>query len=402
MNKRREDLTFKHNIERGRHGWLRLTPAYSVKIVHQLLEQDHSTTRVLDPFSGTGTTGLVCAERGLECDLLDINPFLVWLGQVKTANYQAAQLEEAQKVTSRIVKAVSNAKNGATWVPPIHNIERWWSDDRLGVLSRIFNRLDRELPASSPAKDLLLISFCRLVIQWSNADFGHQSMSFKKATNTFGGPFETTLMLDDLTRIVKSVVQAAEQPIRGQVKVQQADSRCVPHPNSKLYDRVITSPPYANRMSYIRELRPYMYWLGYLTEARDAGELDWKAIGGTWGIASSRIKKWKPQGASIKYPGFDAMLQDIEKHSPLLANYVHKYFVDISLHIDSLTPCLSTEAKVSYIVGNSTFYDTLVPTESIYAYLLKERGYTDVSVQAIRKRNSKKELFEFIVSATKP
>ncbi|WP_322490103.1 hypothetical protein [Chloroflexus sp.] len=37
---------------------------------------------------------------------------------------------------------------------------------------------------------------------------------------------------------------------------------------------VITSPPYPNRMSYIRELRPYMYWLGYLNNGRDAGELD--------------------------------------------------------------------------------------------------------------------------------
>ena len=27
-------------------------------------------------------------------------------------------------------------------------------------------------------------------------------------------------------------------------------------------------------MSYIRELRPYMYWLGYLTDARQAGQMD--------------------------------------------------------------------------------------------------------------------------------
>lgn len=42
-----------------------------------------------------------------------------------------------------------------------------------------------------------------------------------------------------------------------------------------------TSPHYPNRISYIRELRPYMYWMKFLGEAREAGEMDWKAIGGT-------------------------------------------------------------------------------------------------------------------------
>lgn len=402
MTKRRSDLTFRHNVKHGRHGWIRLTPAYSIKVVTRLLEQHPDITCVLDPFSGTGTTGLVCAELGLRCDLLDINPFLVWLARVKTANYEPAQLEEALSALGEIAVTVltKNSENGL-WVPPIHNIERWWSESRLLVLASVFHEIDRRFPKSSPAKDLLLVSFCRLVIQWSNVSFGHQSMSFKEATSSFGGSFEAALMVDDFTRYVRAVIESASQSLTGSVQVIQVDSRTIPQPINRLYDCVVTSPPYANRMSYIRELRPYMYWLGYLVEARDAGELDWKAIGGTWGIASSRIKNWESQDASIEYPGFYAMLDAIKKQSSLLANYVHKYFVDISLHIDSLDPALSPGARVFYVVGNSTFYGTLVPTEQLYAHLLEQKGFTDVKVQVLRKRNSKKELFEFVVSASK-
>ena len=71
------------------------------------------------------------------------------------------------------------------------------------------------------------------------------------------------------------------------------DSRYLEKYTQDSFDLLITSPPYPNRMSYIRELRPYMYWLGYLKEAREAGEIDWGTIGGTWGIATSRLLQWQ-------------------------------------------------------------------------------------------------------------
>ena len=55
-----------------------------------------------------------------------------------------------------------------------------------------------------------------------------------------------------------------------------------------------------------------------------------------------------------------------------------------------------------YVVGNSSFYGELVPTERIYAELLSEVGFGAVSIRTLRKRNSKHELFEFDVSAKKP
>jgi len=51
------------------------------------------------------------------------------------------------------------------------------------------------------------------------------------------------------------------------------------------------------------------------------------------------------------------------------------------------------------VVGNSTFYDVLVPVEALYAELLEQHGFAGVEVKRIRKRNSKKALFEFSVSA---
>jgi hypothetical protein len=373
-------------------------------VQHILESQSEEITYVLDPFSGTGTTGLVCADNEVRCDLIDINPFLVWFAGVKTANYQSKHLQKAQEGVHTICNHVANNRQTSNlWFPPIYNITRWWSESRLTVLAKIYQALNQQFTTPSPAKDLLLVAFCNLIIHWSNAAFNHQSMSFKNDAHRQLTLFdEEQQILHHLTDIVHRIVIAAQKPLKGQVNVIQADSRKIPHPLEKAYDCVITSPPYPNRMSYIRELRPYMYWLGYLKSGREAGELDWQAIGGTWGIATSRLQTWQASEKQIQYPGFESIIAKISKQSLPLANYVHKYFVDISTHLSSLYPTLSPGAKVFYIVGNSRFYNTLVPVERIYANLLEGCGFVDTNVEVIRKRSSKKELFEFTVSAKKP
>ncbi len=402
MTSQKRELTFKHNLKHGRHGWLRLTPAYSIKVVRELLESHPEITHVIDPFSGTGTTGLVCGEHGIACDLLDINPFLVWFAEVKTANYQSADLEDARKEAKAVItQTLTMNKTDSLWVPPISNIERWWPKDKCLFLAKLRYALNRQFPDRSPVKDLLLIAFCRLVIEASNAAFNHQSMSFKEEPLGLFQFQEVELLAQRFIQLTSEIVLAAEKPVPGEVRVAQADSRRIPRP-PRLYNAVITSPPYPNRMSYIRELRPYMYWLGYLNEAREAAELDWQAIGGTWGIATSRLQKWEPNGTDVYYAGFKPMIEGIKQHSPLLANYVHKYFIDMSVHATSLQDVVEPGAKIFYVVGNSKFYDTLVPVEAICASIFEGVGFMDVTIETLRKRNSKKELLEFIVSAQKP
>lgn len=398
MVKQRAELTFKENIKQGRHGWVRLTPAYSVKLVYEILESNGNARNVLDPFSGTGTTGLACAELGINATLVDINPFLIWLATVKTARYRYVDLVQTTRYANVVLDAVNTDKRRSNpWTPPIHKIHRWWSSGRLLTLAEIYQRIC-EVDAAEPARNLLLIAFCRLLIEWSNAAFNHQSMSFKNPDESLFD--ESQMMFSAFSAYVSNIVRAASKQIRGKVKVCETDSRTLTIPAAAEYDCVITSPPYSNRMSYIRELRPYMYWLGYLSESREAGELDWKAIGGTWGIATSRLATWASQEDFRSAP-LDKVVSSVATKSQVLANYIHKYMDDMYLHFRNLKPHLADGARIYYIVGNSKFYDTLVPVEELYAEMMANVGFDAIDIKQIRKRNSKKELYEYIVSASK-
>ena len=370
-------------------------------MVEELIAVCDRPQRVLDPFCGTATTALSAAYHGHEGVTTDINPFLVWLGRVKTAHYSNTTIASTGAACARVIEAVRCSAIDPVETPPIHNIDRWWCTEALAFLRKLRSGIEAESEKQSHERDLLMVAFCRTLIGLSNAAFNHQSMSFKddaQLSMQFDADMEQMFRED-----LQFILNGAKDNPSGTGQVLFGDARELSQVVDGPFDLIITSPPYANRMSYIRELRPYMYWLGFLDNGRDAGELDWSAIGGTWGVATSRLVDWEPPKESFTHPLLDSPLNriahDSNKNGVILAKYVAKYFNDIWEHVNSLTSIVKKGSEVHYIVGNSTFYGVLLSVERLYAAMLEDVGFEDVQCNAIRKRNSKKELFEFDVSA---
>lgn len=367
-----------------------------------MLKDRAADASVLDPFSGTGTTALCAAYAGFHATGLEINPFLVWLSSAKFRRFSPATIENTLSLGALAVSACSTSDCPVADEPPIHNISRWWKASDLRFLCKLKGCILNVSEEESDERDLLMIAFCRTSIELSNAAFNHQSMSFKK-TNDVPVLFEIERNTADVFRkALKVVLEGAVENPPLQPTIVAGDARSTSRFLSERYDIVITSPPYPNRISYIRELRPYMYWLGFLTDGRDAGEQDWRAIGGTWGIATSRLAEWQPSGKAFVPSCLSESLSGISdvsnKNGKLLAKYVAKYFEDMWQHISDVVTVLHSNSEVHYVVGNSTFYGTLLPVEQIFSAMLKEAGFCEVSIVKMRKRNSKAELYEFDVT----
>lgn len=399
--KQRADLTYKANKTAGRHGWLRLTPAYSMSLVRSKLETLPDGAMVLEPFSGSGTTPLVAQEMGLRCEAQDINPFLVWFGNAKLAEYDEKARASFDDARASIVETSRSGFPNDYWTPPLFKIEKWWNPPTLQALASIKHCIGQY---SGRVRDLLDVAFCRVMIASSNASFNHQSMSFKDIPEYDGKDQQA-----DFDRVVAAfadetayIAATLQQPMTNTSFVREGDSTSS-FAGFKPADMVITSPPYANRMSYIRELRPYMYWLGFLDTGEAAGNLDWKTTGGTWGSASTKVKSWAPDSGTPIDRDLDAVCEKIldGKSGSILAPYVSKYFHDMWNHFKAITPLVKPGGELCYIVGNSTFSGNDVPAQEWYADMMRALGYGNVDIITIRKRNSNKRLFEYAVCATK-
>ena len=201
----RADLTFKGNLGEGRHGWLRLTPAYSAEMVRRYLPglarkgggERAGAEVVFDPFSGSGTTPLVAAQAGHEACALEVNPFLVWLAKAKTARYDPATVKEVRRAGEHLIGLFRSGEAPRADPPPITDIERWWDEAALGFLRSVkggieqyrlrrrHRRRHRRRSLASAAGggnagkvvDLLRVAFCRTLAKLSDAAFDHQSIS---------------------------------------------------------------------------------------------------------------------------------------------------------------------------------------------------------------------------------
>lgn len=394
----RNDCAYGSNKSLAKYNWLKLTPAYSLKLVEEIISKSQNKTgHLLDPFAGSGTTGLAATQLGYKVDLYEINPFLCWLIKAKFEKIKHKSIKKTHQSTILLKKEIQKYQNQNLWKPQYHNIERWWAKETIIGLAVLKENLEREYgEIKNNQNKIVWVAFFQTVAETLNVKHNHISLTLKSEKEDYNIEEVIEIYTKNLNKLLKEDSNHNNE----EINLYNEDARLLKEKGK--YNIVITSPPYANRVSYVRELRPYLYWGNFIQTAEDAGELDWQAIGGTWGTATRKLKRWKPDRNNVtkfteKYQ--EAIKKKENKYADLIATYVGKYFYDIFLHFEALTEKLAPNAEINYVVGNSSFYKILIPTEMIYMDMLKELGFEDIKTRLVRQRNYNKNLYEYCVTA---
>ena len=95
----RRSVTFVPNKTIPVHRWYKYTQAFSAEMVLALIKELAVTNedRVLDPFAGCGTTGLVCRQLGIPSTNLDISPLMAWVARGKVRQWDAPELRRVMR-----------------------------------------------------------------------------------------------------------------------------------------------------------------------------------------------------------------------------------------------------------------------------------------------------------------
>lgn len=413
----RDDVTFYGKKDEAIHRWYLLTAAYAPALVRRCLsefEDDGGVGTVLDPFSGTGTTVLESKKQGFDAVGVEYNPVYKEVATAKiTWDLDVSELESLRGNIFDTAEALKSDWKGIPLeddafeeqlnvrLPQIYNRSRWWQDYVLRDLVSIREAIN-ELKMAEEQCRFFRVAILSILIEVSNATYNHVSLSYMDeppenvdTIGTLDKQFDN--MLDDL-REVKEI----ENP--GAVEVRKGDStKITTYVDENEVDTVITSPPYPNRYSYMRETRPHMFFFEMVDDAGEVGEMALDSIGGTWGRATSQLEKEeiKPENELIESLVLN-IANEIHEEDPRMKNYVLKYFNKMERHLEGIESVVSDEGKLAYTVGNSILKGVEVPTDEILAEMFRAHGFENVLITRERKRNSKSGLYEAIVFGKRP
>ncbi len=409
VNRSTKTVTFQGKLDLPIHRWYRLTPSFSPRLALDVAREFGLNEKdfVLDPFSGVGTVPLCMKYRGIRSCSVELNPFLCFVGVVKTRTYRDVDAvsdvfhafsETARDQLCRLPAAGRSqaylAENAA-FVPPLHNIRRWWSSGNLTQLVCL-RKLLLTYKTEPECRDLLRMGLLAILIPVSNAKHNHVSLTFAETpleTVDVGAILQRKYaeMLADL-RTVRRLPCAEATVHRGNSKFLTAIL-----PRSRQPTAVITSPPYPNRFSYARETRPHLFFFDFVNGAKAVGQLEIEAIGGTWGKATSVLARGvKPNNDVIR--GFlRPYLAGMGANGGLMASYVVKYFNDMYDHAAQVAAVCANHCRLAYVIGNSKFYGHPLPSDEILASIFRHFGFRLDRIDKMRKRQSKSGLYEAVV-----
>lgn len=409
----RAATTFKGKLDQPIQRWFTITPSFAPALVADCAEYlgDGPTERYLDPFSGSGTTAVWCRLRNRDCTAVEWNPALHLVSAVKagwTAD-PAALAAAGDAFAAAWAAAVPTPAAAAAFlrahadaIPRISHPERWWTPAILAALTAARVTLAAHPPdaALRPGIEMALL---RILLEVSRARYSHASVTFARdSTDDDTGPtpdpvqrFRARLgeMADDL-RAVADQPQRLATVLRGNAL---ALDTVLPDPDA--YTRVICSPPYPNRYSYARETRPHLFFLDLIPDARAVGDLEYRAMGGTWGRATSALTQPhapdSPAVAAVMAP----LLDQLRVAHPLMANYGVRYFNDFWRHVQALGRAMAPHARLAYVVGNSKLGGVDVPVAEWTAQLFESDGWRRMGqgIHHMRRRNSRSGLVESVL-----
>jgi DNA modification methylase len=170
-------------------------------------------------------------------------------------------------------------------------------------------------------------------------------------------------------RLRKSYTSIAQlKPNGTNVAPLSGDARLMPFADGAI-DLVVTSPPYANAIDYMRAHKFSLVWFGESVE--DLSELRSKYIG------SERIGR-------AQYAAFpdqvEAIVQQLMERDSSKAAILRKYFAEIKSVLAEVYRVLCPDSAAIVIVGTSTMRGLDVQTHNCLADMAAELGFDVVGI----------------------
>ncbi len=340
---------------------------------------------VLDPMMGSGTALVEALLEGRVGIGLDIDPLALRLCRVKTTSMDLSNLRSTgNEVISRAKQLLAVGKLVEHTLQSGFNertkefLNYWFLPSTQLELSALLLAIEEICANDGVSRRFLELTFSSIIITKSGGvsrarDLAHsrphrdESKIPKSAIEQFALRFRKNIA--SIAQITSNGLFTA--PIYGDAKNMPISDEAI--------DLIVTSPPYANAIDYMRAHKFSLVWFG--SSVDDLSELRSRYIG------SERV-------GGTQYAAFpdyvEAVIKELYVRDKSKAAILRKYFAEMRSALAEMYRVLRKDSAAIVIVGTSTMRGIDVQTHSCLADISSTVGFEVVGVsQRVLDRNKR-------------
>ena len=394
------DPAFGENKNLPVHRWVPWIAGYSASFVDDVIStylgHQKAGALVIDPFCGVGTTLLQAVLHGHNAIGFEINPYPALVARAKL-NAPSIDLDEIDATLLSMRKASGNWQNGALPAgiqpPPLKSRLPFFSPkvERQALHALEFvNHIEAE-----SISNLFRAAFGAVMVSFSNYTY-EPSLGSRQAAGK--------RPIDDAN--VAQILLAKLYQMRTDIAWIQGDTRgrnlgqgAVVHSDFFLgndcidpgtVNLIVTSPPYMNNYHYVRNTRPQLYWLNFVSSPAEQKYLETQNFGPYW----QNVREAAPVALTFEFRDLEITLQKLRETrvdkgaygGPGWANYVASYFNDCFRFMAALKRLLASGGVGVVVIGNSIIQGLDIRTEKILGEIGVMQGLTLDGIYCIREK----------------
>ncbi|NVM29730.1 MAG: site-specific DNA-methyltransferase [Candidatus Helarchaeota archaeon] len=348
----------------------------------QKFSQPHDT--ILDPFCGSGTTLVEAQLLHRNAFGIDINPLAQLISRVKTTPLNLSLLsKECNHLEQFLSKNYENSKLSEEEIPHFPNLTYWFSPNVLNDLIKLQRYIfNIENP---PIRNFFLLILASIIRNVSLADKDQLHPAKTKYSRMREDRNIPTydIFKKSLQSRLKIIKEYSHYDF-SDVSIQIIDRNATEIRCPTEIDLVITSPPYANALDYVRIHKLEAFWTGLL-QSEEISSLHQKFVG-----TENVYKEYYYDLPEFPIKELNQLISKIASLDKKRAGIVSLYFSRMFKNLREVFLVLRPEGHYCIVIGSNNIRNIHISTPKILIQFAEdELGYKNTmnySYDIINKR----------------
>lgn len=318
---------------------------------------------VLDPMAGSGTTVVEAALLRRKGIGVDLDPLAVLISKAKTTPVAAEKVIDAGKRV--LIRAHRLLYDGLRPESVLHPdpatrdfVQYWFLARTQQELAALVQAIRGE--EEPDVRRFLLVILSSIIVTKSGGVSLARDLAHSRPHRELDKPVPSALELFQ-ARLRRS--RPDDSLPEGQVTIIHGDAQSLPLPDRSVH-LVVTSPPYANAIDYMRAHKFSLVWMGKGIEELSR----WRARH----IGSERTRPVAPESLPPQTRG---VVEELSAKDSRKALVLAKYFTEMKRVMQEIWRVLRPGAAAIFVVGTSTMRGINVQTPFCLAEIAAQVGF---------------------------